>query len=535
MPSLVVRFAACLIAAAAAAPAEAGGGPLVPRFVDETEASGIRSVYAGDWEYMVGGGVAAFDCSGDGFPDLVFAGGTAPARLYRNGSERGGPLRFQAVESGVELDRVTGVYPVDIDADDIDDIVLLRIGETVVMRGLGGCRFERANEAWTFEGGDAWTSAFSATFEAGSAWPTLAIGTYIDLDKGAMPWGNCAENRLHRPRVEGGRPARGFGPPVPLAPSHCALSMLFTDWNRSGIPSLRVSNDREYYKGGQEQLWRVEPGKPPALYTEAEGWKSLRIWGMGIAGADLDGDGFPEYFLTSMADNKLQTLADPKPSAAPVYKDVAFARGVTAHRPYVGGDIRPSTAWHADFQDVNNDGFADLFVAKGNVAEMPDFAAEDPNNLLLQAPDGTFVEAGDRAGVASTRIGRGGALVDLNLDGLVDLVVANRWKDAEIWRNTTAGAGHWLQIRLADDPPNRDAIGAWIEVRLADRIIRREVTIGGGHAGGQLGWWHFGLGATATPQVRVLWPDGREGPWQAVAGDSFQVIGRDGPPRPWTP
>ena len=27
----------------------------------------------------------------------------------------------------------------------------------------------------------------------------------------------------------------------------------------------------------------------------------------------------------------------------------------------------PSTAWHAEFADVNNDGFIDLFVAKGNV------------------------------------------------------------------------------------------------------------------------------------------------------------------------
>ena len=72
--------------------------------------------------------------------------------------------------------------------------------------------------------------------------------------------------------------------------------MLFTDWNRSGTPALRVSNDREYYEGGQEQLWHVEPGKAPALYTEAEGWKPLRIWGMGIASYDLNFDGYPGIF-----------------------------------------------------------------------------------------------------------------------------------------------------------------------------------------------------------------------------------------------
>ena len=92
--------------------------------------------------------------------------------------------------------------------------------------------------------------------------------------------------------------------------------MLFTDWNRSGTPALRVSNDREYYEGGQEQLWRIEPGKPPSLYTEADGWKLLRIWGMGIASQDINGDGYPDYFLTSMADNKLQMLGDPKAGQA---------------------------------------------------------------------------------------------------------------------------------------------------------------------------------------------------------------------------
>ena len=57
-------------------------------------------------------------------------------------------------------------------------------------------------------------------------------------------------------------------------------------------PALRVSNDREYYKGGQEQMWRVPVGEEPSLYTEAEGWKYLRIWGMGIASRDIDLDGY---------------------------------------------------------------------------------------------------------------------------------------------------------------------------------------------------------------------------------------------------
>jgi enediyne biosynthesis protein E4 len=90
---------------------------------------------------------------------------------------------------------------------------------------------------------------------------------------------------------------------------------------------------------------------------------------------------------------------------------------------------------------VNNDGRLDLFVAKGNVAKMPDFAALDPNNLFLGKADGTFVEAGDRAGVASMGIARGAQVVDLNLDGLLDIVTVNRWTPAEVWRQTGESAG----------------------------------------------------------------------------------------------
>ena len=81
----------------------------------------------------------------------------------------------------------------------------------------------------------------------------------------------------------------------------------------------------------------------------------------------------PDYYLTSQGDNKLQVLADG--SAQPNYEDMALELGATAHRPYEGDTVKPSTAWHAEFQDVNNDTLMDLFVAKGNVEAMPEYAA----------------------------------------------------------------------------------------------------------------------------------------------------------------
>jgi len=82
-----------------------------PRFVEETESSGLDSVYAGDWQYMVGGGAAVFDCNGDGFEDVFLAGGEKPASFFVNRSTRGGALSFERQQSGLELDAVTGAYP----------------------------------------------------------------------------------------------------------------------------------------------------------------------------------------------------------------------------------------------------------------------------------------------------------------------------------------------------------------------------------------------------------------------------------------
>ena len=154
-----------------------------------------------------------------------------------------------------------------------------------------------------------------------------------------------------------------------------------------------MSNDRHYYRDGSEQLWKVEPGATPRPYTEADGWQPLQIWGMGIASEDITGDGYPEVYLTSQGDNKLQTLADGPDR--PTYEDIALELGATATRPYTGGDVLPSTAWHAEFADVNNDTFPDLFVSKGNVEAQEGYATRDPSNLLIGQSDGSFVEGAE--------------------------------------------------------------------------------------------------------------------------------------------
>jgi hypothetical protein len=363
----------------------------------------------------------------------------------------------------------------------------------------------------------------------------MAFGHYVD-PAATDPHDLCADNVLVRPAPGGG----GFEPSVPLTPSWCALSMLFSDWDRSGRRDLRISNDRHYYMDGEEQLWRIEPGASPRLYTDKDGWVRVNIEGMGIASYDVTGDGYPDVFLTGQGANRLQTLtAGP---SQPTYRDIGLRRGVDADRPFAGGDTLPSTAWHPQFEDVNNDGYIDLFISKGNVREQTDFAQKDPSNLLLGQPDGTFKESADAAGILNYDRGRGAALADFNLDGLPDLIEVNLGAPVKVWRNTgladtPAAVGNWLDLRLTDaERSNRDAIGAWIEVKAGDTTMRRELTVGGGHLGGQLGWLHFGLGAADTADIRVQWPDGQTGPWIHAPANQFAIIERgDVEAQLWTP
>jgi ASPIC and UnbV. len=512
-----------------------------PHFVDETASSGVAQTYDGDFPYSVGGGVAVFDCNDDGRPDLYLAGGSGPAILYRNESPVGGALRFVAVhDAATDLTGVTGAYPIDIDGDGTVDLAVLRNGENILLRGLGRCRFERANETWGLDGGDLFTTAFSATWEGQQTLPTLAFGNYVADAENPDPDHLCSDNQLVRPDSRGTR----YAAPIPLTPAWCALSMLFSDWDRSGERDLRLSNDRHYYSDfsdGQDQLWRVAPGEPPRLYGAADGWVPFRLQGMGIASYDVTGDGYPDAYLTSQGPNVLQTLT--AGASQPTFRDIAIKRGVTATRPFTGGDPLPSTAWHPEFQDVNNDGFIDLFVSKGNVAAQADYATKDPSDLFLGQPDGTFVEGAEAAGIVTFARGRGAALADFNLDGMLDLVELNYGDPVKLWRNVGAGdagrpapMGNWLALRVSQPDPNRDAIGAWVEVQVGDTTLRREITVGGGHLGGQLGWVHFGLGPADAAQVRVQWPNGQMGPWLRLSANQFADIARGATEaRPWLP
>lgn len=492
------RFLCVTAFTCALAPCMVGADPV---FEDRSSALPLHS-YVGDWAHFVGGGVAVFDCDDDALPDIFAAGGSAPAVLIRNQ----GAFTFKTAPLA-ELTGVTGAYPIDLDNDGIRDLFVLRAGRNVALRGLGDCAFEDATDALGLPASDQWSTAFSAWWHEGQDRPTLAIGNYVDRTDPDGPFEACDTNTLLRPDGD------GYSAQV-LAPGFCPLSMLAARDAR-GRATLRISNDRHYYvRGGYEQMWDIAEQR---FLGPDDGWKTVALWGMGIASRDLTGDGRDEVMLTSMGDQLLQLA-----QADGTYRAAPFSIGTYAQRPHTGGDGRPSTGWHAEFGDMDNDGLADLFIAKGNVDQMPGMATRDPNNLLMQQTDGTFVEKAESAGLATLTRARGAALADFDGDGRLDVLVSNRRAPLEIYRNVTPATGAWLRIAVSQDGPNRDAIGAVIKVRAGRSVQSQQHVIGGGHAGGQLGPRHFGLGDAPGAIVQVNWPDGTQSAARWV--DAGQVV-----------
>ena len=111
-------------------------------------------------------------------------------------------------------------------------------------------------------------------------------------------------------------------------------------------------------------------------------------------------------------------------------------------------------------------------------------------------------------------------------------MVVNVGEPVKVWHNLGGGSGttpsamgHWIGVKPTQAGTNRDAIGAWVDVEVGGRTIHREVTVGGGHVGGQLLPIHVGIGSATSARVRVTWPDGTVGSWETVQADRVVSIG----------
>lgn len=511
-----------------------------PWFADEAAARGVtlrhRSGHeAGRYRLpeIMGGGAALFDMDGDGDLDALLVqsgvlGGpdSGPRhRLYRND----GTGRFDDVTAGSGVDVAgygMGVASGDYDGDGDPDLYLTNLGTNVLLRNDGGGRFTDVTAAAGVAGGG-WSTSAAFVDVDGDGWLDLFVTRYLawapDRERQCFSLTGvadyCSPKNYAAPTTDllfrntgrgaftdasaaaGLTTARGNG-----------LGVVADDVDGDGRVDLFVAND-----GTPNHLWMnqgggrfVEDALARGVAIDQDGAPKA---GMGVHAADVDGDGDNDLLVMN-----LDTEAD-----SYFRNDGRFFVDATSS---VGLRVvsRRFTRFGMALLDFDNDGRLDLYEANGRVGLQGETFADDPYaepNLLLRGVDGPgFAEVLPRGGTAApiVRTSRAAAFGDIDGDGGLDILVANRDEAPTLLRNVVARRGHWWQAWVKD-ARGSDAVGARLAIHAGGRTLRRDVRTAYSYLAANDPRVHVGLGtATHVEAIDVHWPDGvteRFGPFDA--------------------
>jgi hypothetical protein len=137
-------------------------------------------------------------------------------------------------------------------------------------------------------------------------------------------------------------------------------------------------------------------------------------YGFGVVATDYDGDGRVDLFVANDSNPNFLYRNVTPPGGAPRFESVGLIAGVA-----VNGEARAQAGMGADAGDYDGDGRIDLTLTA---------FAHDRNTVYRNVDGGSFEDAAASAGLAAatfTRMGWGTAFLDADLDGRLDLAVAN--------------------------------------------------------------------------------------------------------------
>jgi hypothetical protein len=463
-------------------------------------------------------GIALFDFDNDGRLDALFTEDQAACRLYRNEIAEG-PASFRMTDvseaSGIAVScRGSAAAVIDFDRDGFDDL-LIASGRGVVLLANrpspvgGGARMFVDRSAVAGFGGEAGAATLSvADFDA-DGWPDVYVGIYVVSAR--FPMHGCGRNRLYRNRGDGTfeEVAGVLGADDP----GCALAATFVDADGDGFLDLLVANDFGLTVAPSDVL-RFDGER---FQSVGDAWGATqRMYAMGIAHGDIDGDGRLDFYVTNIGRNVLLRGSGGGFVDTTEEADVGLA---TIHE---GGRTRFRASWGTALADFDLDGRLDLYVASGYLfaEDAIAVARAEPNVVFAGLGGGRFEAVSGEAD--DPRGSRGVAIGDLDGDGAPDLVISNvttREQGAVEPRPAIYLArpplNRRLAVRLRGTVCEPRAGGARLVVRTnGGGAQQRDVDTGGASHGSQHDpTLFFGFGDAALPQnapkeLWVRWPSG---------------------------
>ncbi len=501
----------------------------------------------------MGAAVSIVDFDRDGWQDLYVTNSGEGSKnvLYKNT----GDGRFREMlnfgvdgensrEHGVSMGAVWGDY----DNDGYEDLFLYKWGRPILYHNDGGKGFTRADEG---AGLPEWVNANTAIWfdydRDGRL--DLFIGGYyaedIDLwnlkSTKMMPESfeyasNGGRKYLLRNLTEkpgGFTRFEDVSEQLGLKSTRWALAAVAADLRGTGYPDLFIANDF-----GVSELFFNDGGKRFREAGRETGVGYAPKSGMTAAVGDVLNQGRFGIYVTNISEEGVlvqgNNLWMPKAGTSGdniKYENLANAMGVEL----------AGWSFGAQFGDLNNDGFLDIYVTNGNVsldrgrsywydyskvaggnrAIISDAANWPPLNgrslsgyqkkrVWINDGAGSFKEVAQLVGVTDVNDGRSVAMADFGNRGALDVVVANQKGPLLLYKNTVATDNHWIAFDLEGAASNRGAIGAQVRLFWNGGQQVQEVSGGSGFCAQNQRRLHFGLGKTAAiERVEIRWPSGK--------------------------
>ena len=533
--STTKRFALIALLAAAGASARAQ-----IRFEDVAKKGGLNfelhNGAVGEFhqpELMLGG-VAVLDYNNDGCMDIFFTNGaempslkkTGPQyfnRLYRNNCD--GTFTDVTERAGVAGDGYSmGVAVADYDNDGYPDIFVVGVNRNILYHNRGDGTFEDVTERAHLGGvdphyGKLWSVAAAWVDVDNDGWLDLVVSNYVQWDPKVEPKCGTAQkplychpgayhdshNQLFRNNHDGTftdiTESSGIG-----ARFGKGMGVAIGDYDGDGLMDIFVANDSVpnflFHNMGHGKFEEVAMLTGVALDDNGR-----PVASMGADFRDFDNDGRPDLIFTAMINDTFPLFRNT--GKTPVFEDATARSGIAVA-------TRSLTGWGIGLYDFANDGFKDVFAANAHFPALEESlgtAPELPNSVFRNEGDGRFEDVSKSAGADFQVRGqyRGVAFADFDNDGRVDAVVSNVNGPARLFRNMTAGSGHWLALKLRGTKSNRDGIGARIEVTLpSGRKLFNHCTTSVGYASSSEPLVRFGLGKEAIAKlIEIHWPSGQ--------------------------
>lgn len=494
----------------------------------------------------MGAAVSVVDFDRDGWQDLYVtnSGDASYNALYRNLGD--GTFQDVAAEMGVAdvNRRATGVSMGavwgDYDNDGYEDLFLYRWGRPELFHNDGGRGFTSVTER---AGLPAWVNANTAI------WLDYDRDGRLDLFLGGYYPENVDLWALTTTRImpesfeyahNGGRnyllrnSGRGafeeVGARLGLDSRRWTLAAAAADLRGTGYPDLFVAN--EY---GVDELFLNESGARFVSAGEDARIGSVPKSGMNAAFGDVLNRGTFAIYVSNISEPGVllqgNNLWLPDDSGdGPRYRNLADAMGVE-----LGG-----WSYAAQFGDLNNDGYLDIYLVNGFVSasrrssywydfslvagghstiisdarnwpamEGRSLSGYQRSRVWLNDGAGGFREVGRIVGATDLYDGRAVALADLWNRGVLDVVVANQRGPLLIYRNTVTPENAWIGFELEGSRSNRSAIGSRVELFWNGVRQVQEVSGGSGFSAQNQRRLLFGLGPDPEVERAVIrWPSG---------------------------